>query len=72
VSDDGKTFDGIKTGRTRGRTQTPSAKRLKDVFVSVSDSLRRGLTACRGYLSLFMVITPLSAPVASQSPWVVF
>ena len=29
----GKTFDGIKTSMTRGRTQTPSGKRVKDVFV---------------------------------------
>ena len=65
MSDDGKTFDGIKTGGTRGRRQTLSAKKLKDVFVSVSDLLRRGLTAYRGYLSLFMVIPLLSPPVAS-------
>jgi hypothetical protein len=69
VSDDGKTFDGIKTGKTRGRTQTPSGKRIKRRVRSLSDFLRRGPTAYRGYLSLFMANTPLSARVATDSPW---
>ena len=34
----GKPLTGIKTGWTRGRTQTPSCKRLKDVFVRLTDS----------------------------------